>query len=90
MTICGTDTLGTLLLEGGSRVTLGDPLTSCAPNRFVGTVRVTNTSGPSVMAGNVVIGQVACSGNAPPPVDTAPRTASSVARPVSAADSEVS
>lgn len=42
---------------------------ACEPNNIVGPVTVTNTDGPSVIAGNLIIGRLGCSGNVPPPVN---------------------
>lgn len=60
--------LGRVTLSGGSAVTLGDAA-ECGPNTILGPVTVTNTDGPSVIAGNLIIGRLACSGNVPPPVN---------------------
>lgn len=67
--LCDTEVTGPVNLEGGSSVTVGNPLLDCAPNRVVGPVRVTDTTGWNVIAGNSITGPLTCSGNAPPPVN---------------------
>ncbi len=68
ITLCDTAVVGRVTLAGGSAVTLGDAA-GCGSNAIVGPVTVTNTDGPSVIAGNLIIGRLACSGNVPPPVN---------------------
>ena len=67
--LCSTTVSGPVRLEGASSVTLGDPDLGCAPNTIIGPVTVRDTAGPSVIAGNLITGSLACTGNVPPPVD---------------------
>jgi uncharacterized repeat protein (TIGR01451 family) len=67
--LCDTTVTGPVNLKGSSKVTLGDPEIDCEPNRVVGPVNVNQTDGPSVIAGNRIIGPLACKNNAPPPVN---------------------
>jgi hypothetical protein len=67
--MCGTSVDGPVRLVGGASVSLGDPILGCAPNLVDGTVTLKDTAGPSVIAGNTITGKLACSGNAPAPVD---------------------
>ncbi|MCH7230539.1 glycosyl hydrolase 53 family protein [Glycomyces sp. L485] len=67
--LCDTRVLGPVSLTGGSSVTLGNPRTDCAPSRVTGPVRVTDTTGWNVIAGNEVFGPLSCTGNAPAPVN---------------------
>jgi hypothetical protein len=69
VTVCGSAVAGAVDLTGSSAVRLGDPLAACAPNAVVGSVTVTGTVGPTVIAGNVITGSLACSGNDPAPVN---------------------
>ncbi|MGH8776108.1 MAG: hypothetical protein ACRDWI_13395 [Jiangellaceae bacterium] len=69
VTLYDTRVTGPVRLNGGSSVTLGNPVLDCAPNSVVGPVKVTNTDGWNVIAGNSIIGPLACSGNAPPQVN---------------------
>ena len=70
--LCGSSVQGTTTLTGGSAVYLGDPLTDCAGNTLNGSVTVSDTTpGPTVIAGNFVMGRLACTGNSPPPTNHA-------------------
>ena len=69
VTLCNTWIVGPTQVSGSSAARLGDPLGGCHPNLLLAPVWVTGTSGPSVIAGNVVMGWLTCSGNTPPPVN---------------------
>jgi hypothetical protein len=68
VTICGSVITGKVQIAGSSTVRLGDPAAGCAPNAL-GSVRITGSDGPSVIAGNLIFGPLKCSGNDPPPVN---------------------
>jgi hypothetical protein len=81
MVLCGTRVTGPVTVAGAGAVTVGDPDGDCDPNTITGPVRITGTAGPAVLAGNRVVGPLACAGNDPAPVDnghpntvTGPRT----------------
>ena len=67
--ICDSRVTGGLQATASSAITLGDPTDDCAPNNFVGEVTVNDTAGPSVIAGNRIVGPLACAGNDPAPVN---------------------
>jgi uncharacterized repeat protein (TIGR01451 family) len=67
--LCDTRATGGLNINGSSEVTLGDPTVDCEPNHVVGPVTVKGTDGPSVIAGNRIVGPLACTGNVPDPVN---------------------
>jgi hypothetical protein len=56
-------------LTGGASVTVGDPNLGCAANDIDGSLTLKGTAGPSVLAGNTIAGKLACTGNAPAPVN---------------------
>ena len=67
--MCGTSVEGPVRLTGIASVTIGDPNLGCAPNSVDGSVTLKGTIGPSVVAGNTITGKLACTGNAPAPVN---------------------
>lgn len=67
MRLCDTRVTGPVSLTGGSSVALGDPTTDCGPNVMVGPVTVTGTA--TVIAGNQIVGTLACSANDPAPTN---------------------
>jgi hypothetical protein len=67
--LCGSTVTGSLTLHGSGKAVLGDPQIDCAPNTVTGPVSITGTSGQTVLAGNRIVGPLACSGNEPPPVN---------------------
>jgi uncharacterized repeat protein (TIGR01451 family) len=69
VTLCNTWIVGFTQVSGSSAARLGDPLGGCHPNLLLAPVWVTGTSGPSVIAGNIVVGWLTCTGNSPPPVN---------------------
>jgi uncharacterized repeat protein (TIGR01451 family) len=69
ITLCDTRITGPVTLTDGSAVTVGDPTADCAGNTVVGSVNVSGTDGPTVIADNRIIGSLACSSNDPPPVN---------------------
>ncbi|WP_166352288.1 lamin tail domain-containing protein [Phytoactinopolyspora limicola] len=75
VTLCGTTVAGPVSLSGSSAVTLGDPEANCAGNVITGPVQITGTAGPTVVAGNAIVGPLSCRDNDPAPVDQgAPNT----------------
>ena len=68
VTVCGSAVSGKTQIAGSSAVRLGDPGAGCASNAM-GSVQVTGTEGPTVIAGNLIVGALKCSGNDPPPVN---------------------
>jgi hypothetical protein len=66
---CGTRVTGSTHLSGSSAVTLGDPAAGCSGNTFIGPVDITGTTGPSIVAGNRIVGPLSCDDNDPAPVD---------------------
>jgi hypothetical protein len=69
ISLCDTRVVGPVTLSGGSMVVVGDPTVDCTPNLMVGPVRVNDTAGPSVIAGNTIVGRLACANNDPAPVN---------------------
>ena len=67
--LCGTNVTGPLRLTGNDSVTIGDPTIGCDPNRLTGAVTLSGTDGPSVLAGNIIVGALSCTGNDPPPTN---------------------
>ncbi|AYY12102.1 hypothetical protein EF847_04655 [Actinobacteria bacterium YIM 96077] len=66
---CDTRVIGPTKLAGSSAVTLGDPERDCGSNALIGPVSLTGTTGPSVLAGNRIIGGLTCEDNDPAPVN---------------------
>ncbi len=69
VSVCDTRVTGPLTVRGAGSVTIGDPANDCAGNTITGPVSVTGIAGPSVIAGNRIVGSLACSGNNPPPIN---------------------
>jgi Alpha amylase, catalytic domain len=67
--LCDTRVTGPINLTGSGTVRLGDPDIGCGPNTVTGPVTVTASTGPTVIAGNRIVGPLACTGNDPAPVN---------------------
>ncbi len=71
--VCDSEVLSGFKADRSVAVMLGNPEIDCAPNLLVGGVKLTKTDGPSIVAGNLIVGPLACSGNQPPPVNLGER-----------------